>query len=319
VSRLKSALRYAGLAALLAVVLLGSGYLAMRLVIHGDDVVKVPNLTGSDVMKALEVAAEQKLNVRVEGFEYSPQVPKNHVLFQEPAAGGTIKRGRDLKLVISRGPEVLLGPQLVGLPLPQAAFILEQNALVPGQVARVHSRYARPEVVLAQNPPAQANLRQGQKVDILVSAGPPPQEFVVPDMRGRSAVEAALALESLGLEQGQLSMAWREGHAEGEVMEQRPKPGYRAVRGSKVALLINQREDKLANKENESVVFSYTMPTGLRGQPVKIDLVTAAGTRQLHYGLHDAGDTIQVSFPRVEAGLIVVYVNGAEVLRKRSS
>ena len=313
---LRSVFKYIALSGGLLIVLLASGYFTMRLVVRHEEAVTVPNLMGADVIKALEAAAEHGLNIKVEGFEYSSNVAKNHILFQEPAPGTSIKRGRDLRLVISRGPEVLLGPHLVGLPLAQAMFILEQNELTPGELVRVHSKQVRLDGVIAQDPPPQASLRQGQSVDLLVSAGDQPQELLVPDVRGRSAVEAALALKAVGLEQGQLSMAFWEGHAEGEVLEQRPRAGYKALRGSRVALLVNQGQEKLAGG-SDFTIFSYLVPAGLRSQEIRVDLATAAGTRQLHCGVHDGGETVQVSFPTGESGTIIVYHNGAEVLRKR--
>jgi serine/threonine-protein kinase len=305
-----------GLSLLLVVVLFASGYFTMRLVIRSDAAVTVPNLVGADVMKALGAAAEKNLDVRVEGFEYSSTVAKNHVLFQDPPAGSSIKKGRDLRLVISRGPEALLGPHLVGLPVAQAVFILEQNDLLPGEVLRVHSGEGRPEVVLAQDPPEHASLRQGQAVSMLVSAGPPAAGLEVPDVTGRSAVEAAFALEAVGLKQGQLSMAWRAEHAEGEVLEQRPRAGYKALLGTPVALLVNQSQNVLTASPDYTI-FSFKVAAGLKGQQVRIDLAGASGTRQLHYGVHEGGETVQVSFPKGETGTVIVYQNGAEVLRKR--
>lgn len=310
---IQSLLRYLALSVMLVVVLFASGYFTMRLIIHSEESVTVPNLVGADVMKALEAAAEKGLNVRVEGFEYSTQVAKNQIMFQDPAPGGSIKKGRDLKLVISRGPEVLLGPDLAGLPLAQAIYILEQNELVPGEVVRVHSRQARPDSVIAQNPPDSASLRQGQTIDMLVSDGAPPQEVIIPDVRRKSTVAAAMALEAVGLVQGQLSMAYREGAAEGEVLEQLPRSGYKGLRGTKVVLLVNQSQRPVG----DFVVFSYQVPAVLKRQDIRVDLMTAAGVRQLHYGLHDGGEMIQVSFPRAESGTIVVYQGGTEVLRKR--
>jgi len=320
---MRSLLRYLGLSIMLVIVLVASGYFTMRLIIHSEEAVTVPNLVGADVMKALEAAAGKKLNVRVEGFEYSSQVAKNHILFQDPGPGSSIKRGRDLKLVISRGPEVLLGPNLASLPLSQATFILEQNELAPGEMVRVHSRQARSDVVIAQNPPVSASLRQGQSIDILVSDGEPIEDLMVPDVRGKSAVEASLALEGVGLEQGQLSMAYRPDLPEGQVLEQRPRPGYRALRGTRVALLMNQSAPVAAPAPVpppppvEHLVFAYTVPPGTKKQEVRIDLVTAAGNRQLHCAPHDAGETVQVSFPKADGATLVVYQGGAEVLRKR--
>ncbi|MFH0810253.1 MAG: PASTA domain-containing protein [Pseudomonadota bacterium] len=313
---LASIAKFIGLLLLLITVLLVSGYLTMRLVIRGENAVTVPDLVGADVMRALEAAADNNLNVKVEGFEYSSQVAKNHVLYQEPAAGGSMKRGRDLRLVISRGPEALLGPYLVGLPLTQAGFILEQNDLSLGSVVHVHSGEARVGTVLDQVPPPHTSMRQGQQVSLLVSDGEAPREYLVPDVRAHNAVEAALALETAGLKQGQLTMACREGHVEGEVLEQRPRAGYKALAGAPVALVINESQEKMA-AAGDFALFSFQVAPDLKKQEIRIDLEGAAGSRSLHFGVHDGGEIVRVSFPKGETGNVIVYQNGAEVLRKR--
>ena len=92
-----------------------SGYLTLRFIIKGEDTVVVPDLVGRDVIYALNILTDLGLNTKVKGFEYRGDVPKNHVAHQDPAPGNVIKKDRDVRIIISKGPRSLVVPNFVGM------------------------------------------------------------------------------------------------------------------------------------------------------------------------------------------------------------
>ena len=54
----------------------GSAYLTLTLIIKSEDTVVVPDLIGKDVVYVLELLTDLGLNTKVEGSEYSAEVPK---------------------------------------------------------------------------------------------------------------------------------------------------------------------------------------------------------------------------------------------------
>ena len=102
--------KFAKITALCLVFLLAaaaSAYFTLTYIIKSEDTVIVPDLVGKDVVSALELLTDLHLNTKVSGSEYSPQFPKNHVVFQEPDAGSEIKKDRDVRIIISKGPLIL--------------------------------------------------------------------------------------------------------------------------------------------------------------------------------------------------------------------
>ncbi len=67
-----------------------SAYFTLTLIIKSEDTVIVPNLEGKDVVYALELLTELELNTKVKGSEYTADIPKNYVVFQDPQAGAEI-------------------------------------------------------------------------------------------------------------------------------------------------------------------------------------------------------------------------------------
>ena len=126
-----------------------SAYLTLSLIIKSEDTVVVPNLEGKDVVYVLEFLTDLGLNTKVKGSEYSPHVPKNHVIFQEPDPGAEIKIGRDIRIILSKGTRSILMPNLKGLSIQQARIILEENNLCQGEISSTYSGHLKKDEIIA--------------------------------------------------------------------------------------------------------------------------------------------------------------------------
>ncbi len=99
----------------LFVLVVGAGaYFTLTLIIKSEDTVVVPDLFGKNVVYVLELLTDLGLNTKVKGSEYNADVPENNVIFQEPEPGAEIKKGRDVRIVISKGAKSILMPNLKG-------------------------------------------------------------------------------------------------------------------------------------------------------------------------------------------------------------
>ena len=88
-------------------------YLTITLIIKSEDTVVIPEITGKELVYALEILSDLELNTKVKGSEYSADIPKNHIVFQEPEPGTEIKKGRDVRIIISKGARTIPMPNLV--------------------------------------------------------------------------------------------------------------------------------------------------------------------------------------------------------------
>src|SRR5690349_4921665 len=110
---MRNLLRYFLMALVLLLVALVSALTAMRFAIHGREV-SVPDLRGKSPAEAHRVAEENGLTVSVERSYYTPSVPEGRVLSQVPAAGTVVRRGWEVRLALSLGPQRVTVPQVVG-------------------------------------------------------------------------------------------------------------------------------------------------------------------------------------------------------------
>ncbi len=90
----------------------------------GRQPIDVPDYTGKDATEAAKALADLGLTVDATQQENSDSVPKGRVISQDPT-GGTLYRGDQVTLVVSKGPVMVDVPNVVGKTLREARTILE--------------------------------------------------------------------------------------------------------------------------------------------------------------------------------------------------
>lgn len=270
-------------------------YVTTRTIIKSGPEVLVPDLTGQDTVTALDVLTGVGLNLKVQDFSYSEKVPKDHILGQEPAPGTRIKKDRDVRIIISRGRKAIPLPNLTGISLEQARSILNQNDLSPGIVSYTYG--VGPDQgrgkVLAQIPEPGTPVAQGTWVDLLLSLGPRPVEWVMPDLTAQTYSLALLSLERVGLKLGPLEYESRPNWPAGAVLIQYPPPGSRVPYGALVKLTVN-REVGTEVADYRFYLLDYRIPYGLLKREIRFQIAVGGFLFDVHDEWHMAGERVQV-------------------------
>jgi serine/threonine-protein kinase len=228
---------------LLSGIALAGGFLVVNLVLmpsftrQGAEV-PVPEITGLSEREAERVLASEDLRLSKISEQWSADVPRGFIAAQDPAAGGLVKRGRRISVVVSLGAQGTSVPVLDGTSDRQAAILLESAGLRRGKVARVYTDEIGKDLVIASDPPGETVVEQETVVDLLVSLGPPPRGFVLPDLSGKDATGVARGLRDEGF-----SVAVREGGSgrgpADAVAGQSPPPGHRVAPRDSIVLYVH--------------------------------------------------------------------------------
>ena len=290
-----------------------SAYLTLTLIIKSEDTVIVPDLEGKDVVYALEILTELELNTKVKGSEYTGDIPKNHVVFQEPTPGAEIKKGRDVRIILSKGSKTFAMPYLLGLSIQQTDIILEENDMCRGELSRTHHVNIEKDAVIAQVPASGIVVSRKACADLLVSLGPRPKAFKMPNLAGLTLEDALQSIEDLNLKVGELKSAYQDHKPRNTIVEQEPVSGQRVVIGSTVRLLINREAHK--EKSGPSIgqasgnLFSYRLDSGFLNRHIRVSLNTAGFTNDLFDDFVKAGEEIWLLIPTDREATIFVYEN----------
>jgi beta-lactam-binding protein with PASTA domain len=203
---MKTFFRFAFFALVLLVVALVSALTTMRFAIHGREVA-VPNFANKTPTEARRTAEEDGFTLTIEPQYYSNTVPAGKILSQVPAAGTLVRRGWEIRVAQSLGPQRVQIPNVVGQSERAAEMNIERRGLSVSGVATLPWPSDATDQVLAQSPPPNANDASAPKISLLISAQPQPQAFLMPSFLGQTLGAATSALRDAGLRVGTVTQA----------------------------------------------------------------------------------------------------------------
>jgi eukaryotic-like serine/threonine-protein kinase len=202
----KSLLKLTLLMLVLLMVALISALTAMRIAIHGREVV-VPKLVGLTPVEAERTAAANGLQMQVERRYYSPTVPEGRIMSQVPDPGSKVRRGWQLRVAESLGPQRVAIPDVVGQTSRAATINIQRRGLDVATTAVLHVADPGPDQVLGQSPSANASGVSAPRLSLLVTAPPEQQSFVMPNFVGQTLGTASQALQAAGIHIGNVTVA----------------------------------------------------------------------------------------------------------------
>lgn len=230
-------LRYLLLALVLVMVALVSALTAMRYAIHGREV-QVPNLVGKTPAEARSLCAGAGLLFESQGRFYSVQVPEGHIVSQSPAPTTVVRRGWRVRAAESLGPQRVSIPDVTGSSSRAAEINIRRRGLDLGTVAVAHVPDEPGDQVVAQQPPANASGISSPTINLLVTAAPDVQSFVMPDFTGMRSTEAIRAVQTAGLRLAGMNEESSPNAPAGTIVRQVPTAGQKVSAGSGVTFYV---------------------------------------------------------------------------------
>ncbi|MGH9513840.1 MAG: PASTA domain-containing protein [Terriglobales bacterium] len=193
-------------ALILLVVALVSALTAMRIAIHGREVT-VPDFSGKTPTEARRIAEQDGLPIELDRQYYSSTVPEGRIVSQAPLAGTKVRRGWQVRVAESLGPQRVQIPDVVAESERAAEINIRRRGLDISSVAQIAAPGMPDDRVIAQDPSANASEISAPTIGLLVSEGPLPQSFVMPSFVGKPLGAATSVLRDAGFEIGKVSLS----------------------------------------------------------------------------------------------------------------
>ncbi len=209
----------------------------LRVTVRSPDV-RVPAVVDLDDQVAEARLRALGLVPRIVSHRYDATRPEGKVLEQVPPAGNRTKPGREVRLVVSLGPERAIVPDLRRGSLRRAQIALAAAGLRIGTTASVPHPSIPLGRVIAQDPPPGTVCFPGDGVSLLLSAGAPRAARVMPLLEGVSWGRARRALEGAGLRRVRYRGIEDRAPEDALVIAQDPRPGSRVDPDDRVVLLL---------------------------------------------------------------------------------
>lgn len=169
--------------------------------------------------------------------QYDEQVPAGGVVGTEPGAGEQVRKGGTVTVLVSRGTEFTLTPDLAGKAVEEAGTVLAAEDLtVAPDPAQEYSETVPEGRIVSQVPAAGEQVKRGTEVVVVVSRGREP--IPVPAVTGQERAAAEQAVTDAGLAPS-VTEEFSDTVAAGLVISQAPADGT-LFRGDAVALVVSK-------------------------------------------------------------------------------
>lgn len=162
---------YIFLSLVIIVLLTGTIYFAYNQLMTVP-VVEVPDVTGLAPEEAEEILDDLDLEYHIaEETVSDDEILEGSIASQTPSAGETIRQTREIRLILSSGPEMGEVPELSGLTLREAEIRLEDLGYEIGEIEYDFSPEYREDHVIRSIPEAGEELSLSEEVALVVSQG----------------------------------------------------------------------------------------------------------------------------------------------------
>jgi beta-lactam-binding protein with PASTA domain len=202
---MKAILRLVLLSLVLVIVALISAVTAMRFAIHGREVA-VPKLIGLTPIEADRAITATGLQLVIERQYYSGDIPEGKIMMQVPDAGSKVRRGWQVRVAQSLGPQRVAIPDVRGDSSRAAQMTIQRRGLDLASTASVPMTGVAPDQVVGQSPPPNASGVSAPRISLLVASPTDAAAFVMPNFVGQSLADASGALQAAGMKLGTVTV-----------------------------------------------------------------------------------------------------------------
>lgn len=262
----------------------------------------VPDLTGLKTDVANILLKNKKLNLDPEiSYEFSDTIEKDQIMRQYPDANTKVKIGNSVTVVVSKGQELLVFPDLKTNNMTEAnARSLLQSLGFTGKITpkEVFSPTVPKGAVIDQDPLPQVSWYKSGPITLTISKGPEFINVKMPNVIGKGSAEAKALLEQNKL----VVVIENEGsddYPTDVVIRTDPLPDASVRQGAEVKIFVSQGPGPFAVKINKRDVMELikgTVPKDKKSHDVSVKIIDYRGSTEVWHESYVGGDD-----PDVEA------------------
>ena len=313
---IKTLLKYSLIITTFILTGLASGLIVMNIIIKSGNVT-VPDITKKPLDQALIILGQNNLYPLVEGTRYDKEIPPYYIISQKPEPGKIVKKGRTVKISISKGQRILLIPDFLGQTLREIEIKLAGKQLRIGDIIKVHSNNYPEGICISQDPKPDEKSNPGDPVNILISLGPKRVDSLMPNLIGLKEEKAFDILNGLKVTIGKTKKGSSSIETLDTIIAQDPQPGYPLAQNQTVDLTIN----KISSKAQPQLLktyrsFNYKVPAGNDYKNVKILVKNAKGNKELFNKTAAPGKYISLIVEVIGKTYVTVFVDGIKTIEQ---
>ena len=206
--------------------------------ISNRGVIDVPDLGGMPWDDARQRLYDIGLRLMVSERVYSDSLEKGVILNQEPEPGVSVKKGRQVCVIVSDGSEVSEIPRIRNLTERVARRKMRDAGFTNVIVHKVYDERQDEDKAIGTVPPSGVRTSRELEISLRISKGPRPTHATVPNVVGEMLSEAKMQIEDNSLSVGKIDYRHGSGAREGSVISQSLSPGRSVPLDSPIDIVV---------------------------------------------------------------------------------
>lgn len=302
----KKKLRPAAAIALLAILGLFLGVInGLSGSFFGEEV-EVPHLVGKSIKEADQELSNLGLKLKILSWQYDNEVEKDHIISQQYVEGFSVKKGREIEVVVSKGTQLQKVPDVTGMDRSAAEIELRNYGFRVGKIDKTYDEKYKENQVISQEPRGGTEAEPGEYVDLMISEGPTPERITMPDLIGLKLEKAREILRKHNLQLGEITKQESDAYYTDQVMDQDTEAGVLIDENSIVNLTVSLGPGPAA--QARSLVFQLPQEQDFYKVVIKVN--DARGERKVYDQMHEGGDQVVVGISHFGTGQAEIQLNG---------
>ncbi len=296
-----------------------TGFIVFSLSLEGAEQILVPDVTGSELSRAVIDLQEKALNTRVQLHYSSNPEEKGTVLGQTPEPGAQVKAGSNIILKVSRGAVIDKVEDYVGWKLDDLEIHLQTMFTTYGPLLRIGRPVVRvfdeaePGTILEQKPTPGTKITGVTDLELVVSKGPQAEMEIVDNYIGLDFQQAVERLVERDIPFTFDSFPPEEDEEPGTVISQVPDPGESVEMGTFRQL---QMVEPVAVPEGRVFgILRRSFPEYPIFVDLKVEAITTEGIRSEVLSMKFPGGELAIPYIAEENTLLIVSIFDNEIFR----
>lgn len=213
------------------------GIVGWYLLIGPGSRIVVPSTVGANQSEVKAALAPLGLTSLVVEKRFSEDIAEGRVIQSIPEAGGRVDQGATVKLILSKGPERFILPQVAGLTIEAARALIGKMPVALQPDSEEFNTKIPKGYVIESDPPSGEKVKRNALVVLRVSKGI--EQVALASYIGKSSDQALNELQDAGFSV-KPKYEFSETKLAGEVISQTPVGGGTADKGSKITIVISK-------------------------------------------------------------------------------
>jgi serine/threonine-protein kinase len=253
----------------------------------------------------LTLLSPLNLGLKKEGEEFDDKVPAGTVIFHVPSAGMNVREGKIIRVMVSRGGEVIFVPDMRGQQTRSAEIAIRSAGLTLGEETTRYSLSIKKGSVMGQDPAPGAMAEKDSLVNIVISAGAPPEGVVLmPAFSGKPLSDVKKWAEDNSV-QLKVVEDRANGVAPGTVIRQEPTPDTQMASDTIVTVTAASGESAALPSNS----FHYEVPQGGDDRELRLTVLDESGEHEIFKGTRAPGSKMDIPLYAQGAARVRIFIN----------